>query len=88
MTNNLERRIKEHNTGHTKSTKNNTWEIVYKEELPDRPSARKREKYLKSAAGRRYLQKILASYLPDIIQSGGPARHYSFRRGSMDRIPR
>ncbi len=61
MTNNLDRRIKEHNAGHTKSTKNNAWEIVYKEDLPDRPSARKREKYLKSAAGRRYLQKIMAS---------------------------
>jgi putative endonuclease len=65
MTKNLERRLREHNSGHTKSTRNNEWEIIYKEELMDRVSARKREKYLKSAAGRRYLQKYLASYLPD-----------------------
>jgi putative endonuclease len=61
MTNNFERRLREHNSGHTKSTRNNKWEIIYKEELMDRVSARKREKYLKSAAGRRYLQKYLAS---------------------------
>ena len=61
MTNDLERRLKEHNSGHTKSTRNHNWSIVYHEELQDRLSARKREKYLKSAAGRRYLQNILAS---------------------------
>ena len=61
MTSNLERRLKEHNSGKTRSTKNHKWKLVYKEELPDRLMARKREKYLKSAAGRKYLQKILAS---------------------------
>ncbi len=60
MTSNLERRIKEHNAGQTKSTKNHRWKVVYQEEFIDRNSARKREKYLKSAAGRRYLQTILA----------------------------
>ena len=60
MTNNIDRRLKEHNSGHTKSTKNHNWTIVYKEEVQDRVSARKREKYLKSAAGRRYLQNIVA----------------------------
>ena len=61
FTNNIERRLKEHNSGHTRSTKNQKWSVIYKEQLEDRPSARKREKYLKSAAGRRYLQKYLAS---------------------------
>jgi len=56
----MERRLKEHNSGHTKSTKNHEWSVIYKEQLEDRYSARKREKYLKSAAGRRYLQTILA----------------------------
>jgi len=65
MTNNLDRRLREHNQGHTRSTKNQTWHVAYKEEAKDRASARRREKYLKSAAGRRYLQKVLASYLPD-----------------------
>lgn len=57
MTNDFEIRLKEHNAGHTKSTKGQTWKVLYKEEISDRVSARKREKYLKSAAGRRYLQK-------------------------------
>jgi putative endonuclease len=61
MTNNLERRLNEHNSGHSKSTRNNTWTILYKEQVDDRLGARKREKYLKSAAGRRYLQTVLAS---------------------------
>jgi len=61
MTSNLERRIREHNSGHTKSTKNRIWIIVYMEEVKERLHARKREKYLKSAAGRRYFQTILAS---------------------------
>jgi len=60
MTANLERRLGEHNAGHTKSTRNQKWKIVYQEVYADRNSARKREKYLKSAAGRRYLQHILA----------------------------
>ncbi|RLD28100.1 MAG: GIY-YIG nuclease family protein, partial [Bacteroidetes bacterium] len=42
-------------------TKNHIWTVVYQKEMVDRLSARKQEKYLKSAAGRRYLQKILAS---------------------------
>ena len=61
FTNNVERRLKEHNSGHTRSTKNQKWSVIYKEQLEDRPSARKREKYLKSAAGRRYLHSVLAS---------------------------
>ncbi len=61
MTGNLERRLREHNTDHTKSTKNRKWTLVYKEEVISRLHARKREKYLKSATGRRYLQTILAS---------------------------
>ena len=60
MTNSLSRRIKEHNAGHTKSTKNHFWVVIYREEHLTRVDARKREKYLKSAAGRRYLQTILA----------------------------
>jgi len=59
LTNDLGRRLTEHNAGHTKSTKNRQWEIVYTEEFPNRVDARNREKYLKSAAGRRYLQSIL-----------------------------
>jgi putative endonuclease len=60
MTGNLERRLAEHRVGGTKSTsrmKNIT--IVYQECYDSSVEARKREKYLKSAAGRRFLKKTL-----------------------------
>jgi len=66
MTNNIVRRLREHNSGTMKSTKAFVpWKVIYIEEVDSRLEGRKREKYLKSSAGRRYLQKILASYLPD-----------------------
>ena len=53
----LTERLKQHNHGHTKSTKPFIpWEIVYFEEFEIRDDARKREKYFKTAAGRRYLK--------------------------------
>ena len=68
MTNNIKRRFKEHNSGRMKSTKAFTpWEIIYVEKFPIRIEARKREKYFKSAAGRRYLKSKFGSagYLPN-----------------------
>jgi putative endonuclease len=50
---NLENRITEHNAGKTKSTKGyRPWKLIYQESQPDRQSARKREKYLKSGVGK------------------------------------
>jgi len=61
MTKNLETRLKEHNAAKMRFTKPFVpWKIVYQENIESRVEARKREKYLKSSAGRRYLQKILA----------------------------
>ena len=60
MTNDLSRRFLEHTQGNTKTTrKMSGLSIVYTEEFSDRASARKREKYLKSAAGRRFLKSQL-----------------------------
>ena len=60
LTNDLERRIKEHNNGKGKSTKGFLpWKLVYSEKFENRIEARKREKYLKSGIGRAYLDKIL-----------------------------
>jgi putative endonuclease len=50
-----QRRLTEHNAGKVQSTKSNIpWEIVHLELLENRVAARKREKYLKPAAGRRF----------------------------------
>jgi len=52
-TNNIERRLAEHNSGKSSFTKKFVpWELIYKEECLDRKAALKREKYYKSAAGR------------------------------------
>lgn len=60
VTNNLVRRFNEHTIGKTKTTRfMEELRIVYMEEFIDFSTARKRELYLKSAAGRRFLKKVL-----------------------------
>ena len=60
LTKDLHSRLKEHNHRKTKSTKGYApWALFYKEELPDRISARQREKRLKSGYGKEYLKGIL-----------------------------
>lgn len=60
MTNNLARRLAEHKNGKTQTTrKMEELTVVYTEEYNTMADARKRELYLKSAAGRRFLKKIL-----------------------------
>jgi len=50
---NVLKRLLEHNAGRTKSTKGyRPWILVHQEEYPDRVTARKREKYLKSGYGK------------------------------------
>ena len=62
MTNNLPRRLNEHRNGKTQTTSRmNNFLVVYKEEYENFDEARKRELYLKSAAGRRFLKKTLRS---------------------------
>ena len=66
QTNNLERRIHEHNSGHTRSTKYGVpWEIIWSEEFPDRSEASKREKQIKKRGIERYLNDCKQSDLPD-----------------------
>ncbi|MBO0321918.1 GIY-YIG nuclease family protein [Muricauda sp. CAU 1633] len=51
----IDRRLKEHNNGKTQSTKAFIpWEMVHKESFETLTEARRREKYLKSAAGRKW----------------------------------
>jgi putative endonuclease len=60
ITNNLKRRLAEHKSGHTQSTKQlRNPVIVYTEEYDSFKQARKREIYFKTAAGRRFLKNIL-----------------------------
>ncbi|MFZ3020087.1 MAG: GIY-YIG nuclease family protein [Minisyncoccia bacterium] len=59
-TTDIERRIIEHNSGKNTYTRRYApWVVVYKEEFLELSLARSRERYLKSAAGRRFIKKII-----------------------------
>lgn len=63
FTDNLVRRLKEHNQGLNFSTKKDRpWKYVYIEGCTERTDAIRREKYLKSTQGRRMLRKRLRDY--------------------------
>lgn len=60
FTNNLERRITQHNKGGCRSTSNKRpFKLVYFEEISSRIKAREREKYFKSGTGREQLKEII-----------------------------
>jgi putative endonuclease len=53
----IDKRIKEHNSGKTKSTKGyKPWKLVYFEIFETRDEAVLREKYFKTGSGREYLK--------------------------------
>jgi putative endonuclease len=63
-TNNLKNRIQEHFDGRVVSTKNRLpMKIVYWEGCLNQQDATRREKYFKSAWGKRYLKNRIANYL-------------------------
>ena len=60
LTNNLKRRLKEHNSKQNRTTKAYIpWKVVHKEEFETRIEAREREKYLKSGIGRDFIKSII-----------------------------
>lgn len=63
-TQNLKNRIEEHNSGKVKSTKfRKPLSVIYYEVCYDKLDAVHREKYLKSAYGKRYIRNRLKNYL-------------------------
>ncbi len=60
LTNNIERRVDEHNSGYNKTTKPyRPFLLFYTKELETRVEARAHEKYLKGASGKRFLRSLL-----------------------------
>jgi len=59
MSNDLEKRINQHNKGYEKTTRPyKPYVLIYTEEFPNRIEARKREKYLKSGIGKEFLKSL------------------------------
>jgi putative endonuclease len=55
LTNNLDRRLNEHNSGNVKPTKSYIpWVIIHREQFSTRLKARDREKFIKSGFGREW----------------------------------
>ena len=60
MTNNLERRLKEHNQRENRSTKAYApFTLIYSEAFDSRLTARAKEKYLKSGVGKAFLKGLI-----------------------------
>jgi len=66
-TSNLKKRLKLHNEGRVKSTKERRpIKLIYYEACLEQKDAFKREKYLKSNYGKRYIKNRLKEYLKDV----------------------
>ena len=61
---NLRARLRLHNAGDSLATAHrNPWKLIYYEAYSEQADALGRERYLKSGAGRRFLQSQLKNYL-------------------------
>ena len=61
LTDNLDRRIAQHNLGLNPTTKPyRPFELIWSESFPTRSEARLREKYLKSGVGKTFLKSLLS----------------------------
>jgi putative endonuclease len=59
---NLDRRLYEHNIGHSKFTsKGIPWTLVYQEAFDDLISAKRREAQIKKMKSRKYIEELLSS---------------------------
>jgi len=61
QTSDLQARLLQHNSGKVKSTKSQAgfWKVIYTEQYETREEALKREKYFKTAAGRRFIKNAI-----------------------------
>lgn len=60
ITDDIDRRIKDHNEGKSKFTSTfGPWKLMYSEEIESYNKARKRERYFKSGAGRKKIKQII-----------------------------
>jgi len=64
ITKDIETRIKRHNQGWTRSTKDRgIWELKYVEEFTDKSEAIRREKEIKRKKSRRYIERLIKKHL-------------------------
>ena len=60
VTDNLKRRLREHNSGNsTFTSQNGPWKLIYYEAFTDKTNARREELFLKSGKGRERIKWLL-----------------------------
>ena len=60
LSSDVQSRVQQHNAGKVRSTKSRRpFKLVYQEEVGTLSEARQREKYLKTSAGRKFIEKML-----------------------------
>jgi len=65
--NNSEARWKSHESGKTRSTKSGRpWKLVHQEQYVTYTEARKRENFLKSGQGRKWIKEMFGTYIQDV----------------------
>ncbi len=65
QTRDLAERLRLHNAGGVRSTRGHgRWEVLHTEECPSRSAAMERERYYKSAVGRKQIAKLLQERCP------------------------
>lgn len=65
-TQNIQKRLEQHNSGKVPSTKNRIpFELIYWEGCLNQQDATHREQYLKSSWGKRYIKQRLKNYLTE-----------------------
>ena len=65
-TNNLKRRLVEHNSGKVLATKTKTpYHLIHYEAFQDKTDAFERERFLKTGWGKRFIKKNLHNYFHD-----------------------
>ena len=74
LSDNLERRVEEHNSGWERTTKPyRPFKLIFTELLVSRPDARKKERYLKSGVGKEFLKSLQVSGFEPACRQAGPA---------------
>ena len=72
FTDNLQSRLSKHNSGSVRSTKSfKPYKIIYTECFADKTSARKRELFLKSGQGRKWIKENINKWRSGRVVEGG-----------------
>lgn len=92
-TNDLEKRLSEHNTGKTKGNRYSApFKLIYYEEYSNPTEARKREHFIKSQKSRKFIEKlVLGKYSLNTSRLSGPVaqlgEHHNGIVGVVGSIP-